>query len=53
MYSNKQNISHIADCMRSSVRQDGCSLSHYYSKLKETFNELDFYQPIVLDLKVL
>ena len=29
------------------------ALSDYYSELKETLNELGFYHPLVLDLKVI
>jgi len=55
MYSNKQNISRVAHLYEKlfSLRKNDRSLSDYYSKLNETFDELDFYQPLVLDLKVL
>jgi len=52
MYFNEQNISHV-DLYEKlfSLRQNHCSISHCYFKLKETFNELD--KPHVLDLNVL
>ena len=55
MYSNEHNISRVVDLYEKSfsLRQDGYSLSDYYSELKGTLDELDFYQPHVLDLKVL
>jgi len=43
MYSNKQNISRVADLYEKllSLRQDHF-LSDYYSELKETLDGLDF-----------
>ena len=35
------------------MRHDDRSLSDYYSELDGTIDELDFYQPLVLDLKIL
>ena len=42
-------------CMRSHSHcvRDDRFLSDYYSKLKQTLHKLDFYQSLVLDLKVL
>ena len=55
MCSNEQNISRVVDLYEKlfSLLKDGCSLSDYYSELKGFLDELDYYQPLILDLKVL
>ena len=55
MNSNEQNISRVANLYEKLflLRQDSHFLFDYYFELKETLDELDFYAPLVLDLKVL
>jgi len=55
MYSNEQNISRVADLYEKlfSLQQDGHPLSHYYSELKGTLDEFEFYQHLVLNLNML
>jgi len=54
MYSNEQNISSVNGLLRSySPCNRMIALSDYSSELKGTLDELDSYQPIIMDLNVL